>query len=70
MRGTRASMDTYIGFFVKNRRGFLEIKKHYDPYDPDRYPKNWQDLRMKRRDRDYPLYLIKKLWFRRALLES
>jgi len=62
-RDTRASMDTYIDFFVKGRREFLEMKSHFDPYDPNRYPKNWEDLKKKWHNRDYPLYLTENCGF-------
>jgi len=57
VRGCRLSMDTYIDFFVKDRDTFLEIKKRYNPYDPSRYPVNWENLKKQYANRDYPLYL-------------
>jgi len=63
VRDTRASMDMYIDFFVKSREDFLEMKKHFDPYEPRRYPKNWEDLKKKWRNRDYPLYLTENCGF-------
>ncbi|MGQ9629542.1 MAG: uroporphyrinogen decarboxylase family protein [bacterium] len=62
-RGTRLSMDTYIDFFVKNRDDFLEMKKHYDPSEPSRYPQNWEDLKREWEGRDYPLYLTENCGF-------
>jgi len=62
-RDTRASMDTYIDFFVKSPEDFLEMRRHYDPYDPNRYPKNWEDLKKKWHSRDYPLYLTENCGF-------
>lgn len=38
VRGTRASMDTYIGFPVTDRASFRELKKRYNPDSPVRYP--------------------------------
>ncbi|MEM1569799.1 MAG: uroporphyrinogen decarboxylase family protein [Candidatus Bathyarchaeia archaeon] len=61
--GTRASMDTYVEFFLKDREDFQELKKHFDPYDPKRYPKNWEELKKKWKDRDYPLYLTENCGF-------
>jgi len=61
--GTRMSMDTYMDFFVKDRESFHELKKHFDPYDPRRYPSNWEDLKEKWRSRDYPLYLTENCGF-------
>jgi len=48
---TRVFMD----FPVKNRKDFLEMKKRYDPDDPERYPKNWNELTKTYNRRDYPL---------------
>lgn len=61
--GTRASMDTYIEFFVKDRESFREFKKYFDPYDFRRYPKNWEELKRKWMNRDYPLYLTENCGF-------
>ncbi len=63
VRGTRPSMDTYLDFFVKNRNDFLEIKKLFDPYDPARYPGEWEKLKEKWKVRDYPLYLTENCGF-------
>ena len=56
-RGTRASMDQYIEFPVKNRADFEGIKKRYDPQNPARYPRNWGELVETWKTRDYPLAL-------------
>jgi len=63
VRGTRLSMDTYMDFFVKSRSDFLEMKKHFDPYEPTRYPQNWDELKKKWQNRDYPLYLTENCGF-------
>jgi len=63
VRGTRPSMDTYLDFFVKNRKDFLEMKSHLDPYEPKRYPENWEELKKEWRERDYPLYLTENCGF-------
>ncbi|MEM2465290.1 MAG: uroporphyrinogen decarboxylase family protein [Candidatus Bathyarchaeia archaeon] len=63
IRGTRPSMDAYLDFFVKDRESFLEIKKHFDPYEPSRYPKNWEELKNRWKNRDYPLYLTENCGF-------
>lgn len=62
-RGTRASMDTYIDFFVKDLESFREFKEHFDPYDPRRYPKNWDELKRRWKNRDHPLYLTENCGF-------
>jgi len=62
-RGTRASMDTFLDFFVKTREDFLEFKKRFDPKDPTRYPKNWEEMKRRWRERDYPLYLTENCGF-------
>ncbi|MBD3182137.1 hypothetical protein GF312_07590 [Candidatus Poribacteria bacterium] len=41
--GARMSMDQYLRFPVENLDDFRELKKRYDPTDPERYPQNWQD---------------------------
>jgi len=63
VRGTRPSMDTYLDFFVKSRKEFLEMKSHLDPYEPRRYPKEWEELKKEWRERDYPLYLTENCGF-------
>jgi len=62
-RGTRSSMDTYLDFPVKDQDDFLEMKEHFDPHEPLRYPKNWEALKEKWKDRDYPLYLTENCGF-------
>jgi len=57
VRDTRLSMDTYLDFFVKKPEDFLEMKRHYNPYHPLRYPSNWEELKQQYKNRDYPLYL-------------
>lgn len=34
---------TYLDGPMKTRKDFEEIKKHFDPSDPSRYPKHWDD---------------------------
>ncbi len=63
VRGTRPSMDTYLDFFVKDRKDFLEIKSRLDPYEPLRYPRNWEELKKEWEKRDYPLYLTENCGF-------
>jgi len=63
VRGTRPSMDTFLDSFVKDRDGFLEMKKHFDAHDPARYPENWDELKQKWQNRDYPLYLTENCGF-------
>lgn len=46
---------SWIDFPVKSSEDFLKIKKRYDPTDPERYPRNWDFLVKKHRERDYPL---------------
>jgi hypothetical protein len=61
--GTRASMDTYIDFYVKDWESFREFKKHFNPYDLGRYPENWEELKKKWKVRNYPLYLTENCGF-------
>ena len=52
-RGTRASMDQYLEFPVKNTDDFRELVKRYDPHLAGRYPPQWRNTRLpgwKRRD--------------------
>jgi uroporphyrinogen decarboxylase len=57
-RGTRASMDTYLDFPVKNRDDFQELKKRFDPSLPGRYPPQWQKIMLPRwKNRDHVLVL-------------
>lgn len=63
VRGTRICMDTYMDFFVKKREDFLEFKKHFDPKDPARYPKDWDERKKRWQNRDYPLYLTENCGF-------
>lgn len=41
--GTRASMDQYLKFPVENVKDLRELKKRYDPTNPERYPQNWRE---------------------------
>ena len=56
-RGTRASMDTYLDFPVKERKDFEAIKKRYDPSSPARYPEWWPEVVRCLKGRDYPVIL-------------
>jgi len=62
-RDTRPSMDRYLDFFVKSRADFCEMSKHFDPYDPSRYPKKWEDLKGRWKNRSCPLYLTENCGF-------
>lgn len=48
---------SWIDFPVKDREDFIKVKKRYDPNDPRRYPRNWDLLVKKYRERNYPLGL-------------
>ena len=57
-RGTRASMDEYLSFPVRDRQDFLDIKKHFDPSDVARYPPYWREIRLGGwREREHVLIL-------------
>ena len=58
VRGTRASMDQYIGHPVTDRRSFREIARRYDPGSPIRYPLWWDGMVAQWEKRDYPLCLL------------
>ena len=58
VRGTRMSMDCYIDFPVKDRRTWMDVKRRYDPADPERYPHDWAEKVREWDDRDYPVCLL------------
>jgi uroporphyrinogen decarboxylase len=45
----------FMEFPVKDRSDFEKIKKRYDPHDPKRYPRNWDEMARSHRGHDYPL---------------
>jgi uroporphyrinogen decarboxylase len=55
--GMRMSMDTFVDFPAKNREDWVEFKKHFNPKDPVRYPKWWEDKVQVWAERDYPVVL-------------
>jgi hypothetical protein len=58
VRGTRMSMDQYIGHPVTDRQSFAELKKRYDPTALVRYPFWWDEWVRMWKTRDYPLCLL------------
>jgi len=58
VRGTRASMDQFIGHPVTDRSSWRGIAKLYDPSSPVRYPLWWDGLKTQWERRDYPLCLL------------
>ena len=58
VRGTRMSMDTYIAFPVTDRASWQNIKRHYDPHAPVRYPFWWDEMVRLWKTRDYPVCLL------------
>lgn len=58
VRGTRLCMDEYIGFPVTDRASFQGLKHRYDPTAPERYPQNWNELKLKWQATDQPLCLL------------
>jgi uroporphyrinogen decarboxylase len=57
-RGTRASMDEYIGFPVETPEDFSELKKRFDPSAKSRYPTYWKTFNLPCwRNRDHVLVL-------------
>jgi len=58
VRGTRASMDEYISFPVREPRDFLDIKRRFAPADCSRYPPYWRETRLRGwQQRDHVLVL-------------
>lgn len=58
VRGTRMSMDAYIGHPVTDRRSWADIKRRYDPTATFRYPFWWDETARLWKDRDYPACLL------------
>jgi len=58
VRGTRMSMDAYIGHPVKNRADWRDMKRRYNPDAPIRYPFWWDEMVRLWKDRDYPVCLM------------
>lgn len=48
-------MPQWIDFPIKCREDFKEFKKRLNPYSLSRYPSDWENLKKKWVDRDYPL---------------
>jgi len=63
---TRVFMD----FPIKNRKDFLEMKKRYNPDEPERYPRNWSELARTYNHRDYPLSITIRgpFWWARDMI--
>src|SRR5208283_4418444 len=55
--GGQMSMDTFVDFPARTRKGWTEFKKHFDPQTGARFPKWWEDQVRIWRQRDYPLVL-------------
>jgi len=58
VRGTRASMDQYVDFAVKNPEDWARIKDRFDARSRLRWPENWDELVSRWRTRDCPLCLL------------
>jgi len=54
---TETSMPNWIEFPVKDRATWEEMKRRYDPRDPQRYPADYEDLKRRWAARDYPLQM-------------
>ena len=61
---------TFIDFPVKSYEDFLNIKRRYNPNDPKRYPKNWNELVKSYRRRDHPLCMTIRgpFWWTRDMM--
>ena len=70
IRGTTLSMDTYLDFFVKKREDFLEMKKHFNPDEPMRYPPDWEELKKKMGGKRLSFISDGELWVWGVILES
>jgi uroporphyrinogen decarboxylase len=58
VRGTRMSMDEYIGHPVTDRASWQDIKRRYDAKTPIRYPILWDETARLWKKRDYPVCLL------------
>ena len=47
----------FIDFPVKKRADFEEMKRRYDPKDPRRYPKNWDEIAESLKRRSHPVFI-------------
>ena len=54
---TETSMPHWLEFPVKDRASWEEMKKRYDPDDPNRYPADWEERRKRWAGRDHPLQI-------------
>ena len=55
--GARTSMDQYLRFPVETIEDLRELKKRYDPSEPNRYPKDWRSKIKSWQERDHVLIL-------------
>ena len=55
--GARTSMDQYLRFPVETIEDLRELKKRYDPGEPNRYPKDWRSKIKSWQERDHVLIL-------------
>ncbi len=53
-----SAMPHYLEFPIKSREDFYQIKERMNPYSPERYPANWDELVKEYKNRDYPLQLF------------
>jgi hypothetical protein len=56
--GTRMSMDQYLRFPVTDRQSFCDYKAGYTGDISVRYPKNWEELKVKAQESTNPLTLL------------
>jgi Uroporphyrinogen decarboxylase (URO-D) len=60
---TGASLPQYIDFGVKTAADFQKCKSRWNPNDPKRYPKDWEDRKIKWKNRDYPISIWAYGWY-------
>ena len=60
----------FLEFPVKNREDFLKMRERYSPHTPGRYPKRWEELKQRWKDRDYPLGISLRgpFWWTRDMM--
>lgn len=61
VRGTRLSMDQYVGFAVKDRRSFNELRCRYEGDPDERYPADWDSIVERLRVSEKPVTLLDPL---------
>ncbi len=57
------SLPQYLDFGVKNSADFQKYKTRWNPEDPERYPQDWEERKLKWKTRDYPVSIWAYGWY-------